>query len=207
MGTPSWQQHDAHGPIELTPFRAKDALGQRHAEEQQQHITLDKQFGVYTSRKPQQWLQCLQHQGGWLLATAHIVTAIIGAGVLGLPYALSWLGWVAGIVILLLFYVITLWSSLLLAECHETNGVKHPTYRSAVLHVLGPSHAAVLTLFQYFNLVLSAIGYTVAAGQSLRWGSCAYSSAGGSCEYNIRGQEQLKPACSVSLQPQAHHGS
>jgi hypothetical protein len=30
--------------------------------------------------------------GGWLLATAHIVTAIIGAGVLGLPYALSWLG-------------------------------------------------------------------------------------------------------------------
>lgn len=30
--------------------------------------------------------------GGWLLATAHIITAIIGAGVLGLPYALSWLG-------------------------------------------------------------------------------------------------------------------
>jgi hypothetical protein len=30
--------------------------------------------------------------GGWLLATAHIITAIIGAGVLGLPYAMSWLG-------------------------------------------------------------------------------------------------------------------
>lgn len=46
-------------------------------------------------------------------------------------------GWVGGIFILLLFYVITLWSSLMLAECHETNGVKHPTYRAAVLHVLG----------------------------------------------------------------------
>lgn len=34
----------------------------------------------------------LPRAGGWLLATAHIVTAIIGAGVLGLPYALSWLG-------------------------------------------------------------------------------------------------------------------
>lgn len=34
----------------------------------------------------------LSRAGGWLLATAHIVTAIIGAGVLGLPYALSWLG-------------------------------------------------------------------------------------------------------------------
>jgi hypothetical protein len=32
----------------------------------------------------------------------------------------------------------------------------------------GPVHAAILTLFQYFNLVLSSIGYTVAAGQSLR---------------------------------------
>jgi hypothetical protein len=146
-------------------------------------------------------------------------------------------GWVGGIFILLLFYVITLWSSLMLAECQETNGVKHPTYRAAVLHVLGeqqqqqhfdvllrarhrtvaatlcqqqhlhgnlsgparsayaaatchcclpvtlscivtlcgfpavlagPVHAAILTLFQYFNLVLSSIGYTVAAGQSLR---------------------------------------
>jgi amino acid permease len=46
-------------------------------------------------------------------------------------------GWVGGIFILLLFYVITLWSSLMLAECQETNGVKHPTYRAAVLHVLG----------------------------------------------------------------------
>jgi hypothetical protein len=46
-------------------------------------------------------------------------------------------GWVGGIFTLLLFYVITLWSSLMLAECQETNGVKHPTYRAAVLHVLG----------------------------------------------------------------------
>jgi hypothetical protein len=53
------------------------------------------------------------------------------------PDALCPAGWVGGIFILLLFYVITLWSSLMLAECQETNGVKHPTYRAAVLHVLG----------------------------------------------------------------------
>lgn len=46
-------------------------------------------------------------------------------------------GWVGGIVTLLVFYCITLWSSLLLTECHETGGMKHPTYRSAVLHILG----------------------------------------------------------------------
>jgi hypothetical protein len=44
---------------------------------------------------------------------------------------------VGGIAALLLFYAITLWSSLLLTCCHETGGVKHPTYRSAVLHILG----------------------------------------------------------------------
>jgi hypothetical protein len=38
----------------------------------------------------------------------------------------------------------------------------------------GPVHAAILTLFQYFNLVLSSIGYTVAAGQSLRCGIAYY---------------------------------
>jgi hypothetical protein len=46
-------------------------------------------------------------------------------------------GWVGGIITLLVFYAITLWSSLLLTECHETGGMKHPTYRSAVLHILG----------------------------------------------------------------------
>lgn len=46
-------------------------------------------------------------------------------------------GWIGGILVLLVFYGITLWSSLLLVECQETDGVKHPTYRAAVKHVLG----------------------------------------------------------------------
>jgi hypothetical protein len=32
----------------------------------------------------------------------------------------------------------------------------------------GPGNAFILTTFQYLNLILSSIGYTVAAGQSLR---------------------------------------
>ncbi|KAF8062023.1 AAP2 [Scenedesmus sp. PABB004] len=205
----AWGSHDAHGPIELTPFRHKDALAPHGQAEEGLHgaASLDlRDYGLGgpppARRPPRSAWEFLQHQGGWLLATAHIVTAIIGAGVLGLPYALSWLGaraaappprparadvrgrgrgrpraprraaaragWAGGVVVLLLFYVITLVSSLLLTECHETGGVKHETYRAAVKHVLGPRHAAVLSLFQYLNLVLSSIGYTVAAGQSLR---------------------------------------
>jgi hypothetical protein len=33
----------------------------------------------------------------------------------------------------------------------------------------GPGNAIIISIFQYLNLVLSSIGYTVAAGQSLRW--------------------------------------
>lgn len=40
--------------------------------------------------------------------------------------------------------------------------------RLAMLCCAGPVHAVILALFQYLNLVLSSIGYTVAAGQSLR---------------------------------------
>eukprot|EP00879_Flechtneria_rotunda_P028161 GHRR01030242.1.p1 GENE.GHRR01030242.1~~GHRR01030242.1.p1 ORF type:complete len:126 (+),score=30.27 GHRR01030242.1:338-715(+) len=88
---PKWSgRKDAQAKLELTPFRAKDALSSHHLEEV--HNIADQEYGGQPARTPKQWWEFLQHQGGWLLATAHIVTAIIGAGVLGLPYALSWLG-------------------------------------------------------------------------------------------------------------------
>lgn len=71
------------------------------------------------------------------MASCHIITAIIGAGVLGLPHAVSWLGWGAGIIILVLFFIITWCASMLLTDMYEVEGVKNPTYRQAVLHVLG----------------------------------------------------------------------
>jgi hypothetical protein len=48
----------------LSGLLLQDALGQQHAEEHQQHhITLDKEFGVYSTRRPKQWWEFLQHQG------------------------------------------------------------------------------------------------------------------------------------------------
>jgi hypothetical protein len=39
---------------------------------------------------------------------------------------------------------------------------------TVVVDAAGPGNAVILSIFQYLNLVLSSIGYTVAAGQSLR---------------------------------------
>lgn len=75
----------------------------------------------------------------------HTITAVIGAGVLNLPYAVSILGWVAGPILLLLFSWVTLYTSYLLADCHVFNGRRMRTYTDVVFvsfgragyHILG----------------------------------------------------------------------
>lgn len=42
------------------------------------------------------------------MATFHVITAIIGAGVLSLPRALAWLGWAIGIPAFVVFFAITM---------------------------------------------------------------------------------------------------
>lgn len=52
----------------------------------------------------------------------------VGAGILALPNAMAALGWVAGIILLLIFAIITYCCSLLLVDCCEHDGVRQPSY-------------------------------------------------------------------------------
>jgi amino acid permease len=45
-----------------------------------------------------------------------------GAGVLGLPASLAWLGWVGGIVALVFFFAVSLWAALMLTEVYMVRG-------------------------------------------------------------------------------------
>lgn len=94
--------------------------------------------------------------------------AMFGAGVLTLPWAVSWLGWAAGPLLITIFYLSTVICSNLLSETVEVNGVRHPTYRAVVLHILGPRWSKVLFVFQFSLLVLASISYTIAAGEAGR---------------------------------------
>ncbi|GAB4817398.1 hypothetical protein N2152v2_004444 [Parachlorella kessleri] len=109
-----------------------------------------------------------QRNGNLTTATSHIITAIIGAGVLGLPQTLAWLGWIAGPLLIAAFYLVTLLTSTLLASVYEVKGVRHRRYPDAVKAILGRRGEITLAVFQYLNLVLSGIAYTIAAGQSGR---------------------------------------
>uniref|UniRef100_A0A453G7H7 Amino acid transporter transmembrane domain-containing protein n=1 Tax=Aegilops tauschii subsp. strangulata TaxID=200361 RepID=A0A453G7H7_AEGTS len=49
-------------------------------------------------------------------ASSHIITAVIGSGVLSLGWAIAQLGWVAGPAVMLLFSLVTYFTSSLLAD-------------------------------------------------------------------------------------------
>lgn len=74
---------------------------------------------------------------GVLTAVGHTLTAVMGAGILNLPYAVSMLGWVAGPVCILVFAWITLYTSQLLADCAVINGRRQRNYTQVVYTTFG----------------------------------------------------------------------
>lgn len=112
-----------------------------------------------------------QRTGTFLTASAHIITAVIGSGVLSLAWALAQLGWVAGLVVLLLFSFVTYFTSTLLADAYRfpgpVDGHRNYTYMDVVRSHLGGVKVQLCGLAQYTNLVGVTIGYTITASISL----------------------------------------
>ncbi|GKD43662.1 RNA-directed DNA polymerase, eukaryota, reverse transcriptase zinc-binding domain protein, partial [Tanacetum coccineum] len=80
-----------------------------------------------------------------LTASAHIITAVIGLGVLALAWEIAQLGWIAEPIVLFLFSFVTYYCSCLLASCYRTGdpGKRNYTYMEAVKSNL------VLGFFQF----------------------------------------------------------
>ncbi|OMP01204.1 Amino acid transporter, transmembrane [Corchorus olitorius] len=100
-------------------------------------------------------------------ASAHIITAVIGSGVLSLAWAIAQLGWIAGPAVMFLFSFVTYYTSSLLSECYRTgdsvSGKRNYTYMDAVRSILGGYKVKACGLIQYLNLFGISIGYTIAA--------------------------------------------
>ncbi|KAG6591871.1 Amino acid permease 3, partial [Cucurbita argyrosperma subsp. sororia] len=118
-------------------------------------------------------------------ASAHIITAVIGSGVLSLAWATAQLGWVAGPIAMLLFSFVTYYTSTLLAACYRSgdsvNGKRNYTYMDAVRNNLGGFKVKLCGLVQYVNLFGVAIGYTIASSISMmaiKRSNCFHKSGG-----------------------------
>ncbi|KAK3029179.1 hypothetical protein RJ639_038731 [Escallonia herrerae] len=113
----------------------------------------------------------LKRTGTVWTASSHIITAVIGSGVLSLAWATAQLGWIAGPTMLFLFSFVTYYTSTLLASCYRTGdpdtGKRNYTYMEAVQANLGGFKVKICGAIQYLNLFGVAIGYTIAASISM----------------------------------------
>ncbi|KAL2513133.1 Amino acid permease 3 [Abeliophyllum distichum] len=134
-------------------------------------------FDVSINLPPQIGSKCfdddgrLKRTGTVWTGSAHIITAVIGSGVLSLAWATAQLGWIAGPTVMLLFSFVTYYTSALLASCYRSGdpdtGKRNYTYMDAVRANLGGFQVKVCGAIQYLNLFGVAIGYTIAASISM----------------------------------------
>ncbi|CAN1219084.1 Amino acid permease 8, partial [Linum perenne] len=90
-------------------------------------------------------------------ASAHIITTIIGSGVLSLAWGIAQLGW------------ITYYTSRLLADCyrHHSTGKRNYTYMEAVNAYLGQRMETACGVVQCVMLCGATIGYAITASISM----------------------------------------
>lgn len=92
-------------------------------------------------------------------ASAHIITAVIGSGVLSLAWATAQLGWIAGPSVLLLFSFVTFYTSSLLASCYRSgdpvNGKRNYTYMEVVRSNLGKPFNCITKMGVFFFFFLN----------------------------------------------------
>lgn len=89
-------------------------------------------------------------EGTTWTALAHIITGVIGAGVLSLAWSTAQLGWIAGPLCMIAFAGVTIISSNLLADCHrhpdpEFGHIRIRSYMQAVKFYLGEKLQSILS--------------------------------------------------------------
>uniref|UniRef100_A0A2C9U3S0 Amino acid transporter transmembrane domain-containing protein n=2 Tax=Manihot esculenta TaxID=3983 RepID=A0A2C9U3S0_MANES len=106
----------------------------------------------------------------WWYSTFHNVTAMVGAGVLGLPYAMSQLGWIPGVLGIFLSWMITFYTLWQLVELHEVEpGRRFDRYPELGQYALGEKLGYWIIMPQQLLVqVASDIVYVVTGGKSLK---------------------------------------
>ncbi|PSR82353.1 Amino acid permease [Actinidia chinensis var. chinensis] len=106
-------------------------------------------------------------------AIAHIITGVIGAGVLSLAWSTAQLGWVAGPLTMVVFAATTIFSASLLSDCYkspnpEFGPTRNQSYMEAVQFYLGDKSRRICGLFVQESLYGGGIAYTITAAISAR---------------------------------------
>ncbi|XP_010268971.1 PREDICTED: amino acid permease 6-like [Nelumbo nucifera] len=113
----------------------------------------------------------VKRTGTLMTASAHLITTVIGSGVLSLAWIIAQLGWVAGPAALVLFSVIACFTSSLLADCYRSpdpvTGNRNYTYMDVVRANLGGIKVQLCGIAQYGSFAGATIGFTITASLSM----------------------------------------
>ncbi|XP_020584293.1 amino acid permease 3-like [Phalaenopsis equestris] len=117
--------------------------------------------------------QQIERTGSAWSASAHIITAVIGSGVLSLAWSVGQLGLIGGPIVMICFAAMTLVQSSLLADCYRSpdpvNGhIRNRTFMDAVRLNLGEKSVWICGVFQQLGLIGVAVAYTITSSTSLR---------------------------------------
>lgn len=106
----------------------------------------------------------------WWYSAFHNVTAMVGAGVLSLPSAMASLGWGPGVVILVLSWIITLYTLWQMVEMHEmVPGKRFDRYHELGQHAFGEKLGLWIVVPQQLICEVGVdIVYMVTGGKSLQ---------------------------------------
>ncbi|KAL3636442.1 hypothetical protein CASFOL_020989 [Castilleja foliolosa] len=106
----------------------------------------------------------------WYYSAFHNVTAMVGAGVLSLPYAMSNLGWGPGVTLILLSWIITLYTLWQMVEMHEmVPGKRFDRYHELGQYAFGEKLGLYIVVPQQILVdVSTCIVYMVTGGKSIK---------------------------------------
>ncbi|XP_044466236.1 lysine histidine transporter 1-like isoform X1 [Mangifera indica] len=144
--------------VEQTDLKDYDPLSQVDGQLKKQKV-IDDWLPITSSRNAK-----------WWYAAFHNVTAMVGAGVLSLPYAMSNLGWGPGVVILVLSWTITLYTLWQMVEMHEmVPGRRFDRYHELGQYAFGEKLGLYIVVPQQLICEVGVdIVYMVTGGKSLQ---------------------------------------
>ncbi|KAL3523932.1 hypothetical protein ACH5RR_016766 [Cinchona calisaya] len=103
-------------------------------------------------------------QVGFVLTTGINSAYVLGySGTVMLP-----LGWIGGVVGLILATAFSLYANSLVAKLHEFGGKRHIRYRDLAEAIYGRKAYSLTWGLQYVNLFMINVGYIILAGQALK---------------------------------------
>ncbi|KAK2377589.1 lysine histidine transporter [Trifolium repens] len=140
-------------------------------ETHQAQQTIDIDENLRREKEINDWLPIsASRNANWWYSAFHNVTAMVGAGVLSLPYAMSELGWGPGVILLTMSWIITFYTLWQMVEMHEmVPGKRFDRYHELGQHVFGEKLGLYIVVPQQLVVAVGLnIVYMVTGGKSLQ---------------------------------------